>query len=280
LNLEVQHYSRYDYSAEVVLGQHVFRLKPATNANQRLLTFQLDIAPDPSGRSEIVDLDYNEAMAAWFTGSTGFLALTATSVVETLRPNPFDYLWQGDRMLPLAYSPALREALAPYGQPAASEPVRRLAAEVGARAARDAAAFLPALAAALHDRIAYIERLEGPPLAPSETLSRGEGSCRDLAVLFLAAARYQGFAGRFVSGYHAATGSITFELHAWAEVYVPGGGWRGFDPSTGFAVADRHIALAFGSRPEQTSPVSGTFSGSASSRLETRVEIRELTAAR
>jgi transglutaminase-like putative cysteine protease len=66
------------------------------------------------------------------------------------------------------------------------------------------------------------------------------------------------------------------DLHAWAELYIPGGGWRGFDPTAGLAVADRHVAIAAGALAEQTAPVSGTYAGDASSRLETRVTISEV----
>jgi transglutaminase-like putative cysteine protease len=102
----------------------------------------------------------------------------------------------------------------------------------------------------------------------------GEGSCRDLTVLYLAIARSQGFAGRFVSGYHVSPGTDgAHDLHAWPEIYVPGGGWRGFDPTTGLAVADLHVGVAVGALPQQAAPVSGTYVGDATSELETYVEI-------
>jgi transglutaminase-like putative cysteine protease len=110
-----------------------------------------------------------------------------------------------------------------------------------------------------------------------ETLRRGEGSCRDLTVLYLAIARSQGFAGRFVSGYHVDPGTDgQHDLHAWPEIYVPGGGWRGVDPTTGLAVADLHVRVAVGALAQQASPVSGTYAGSATSELETYVDIKPM----
>lgn len=128
----------------------------------------------------------------------------------------------------------------------------------------------------LHERLRRSTRPEGAPLPPIETLRRGEGSCRDIAVLFLAAARSQGFAGRFVSGYYAEPGNEgDFDLHAWSELYVPGGGWRGFDPTVGLAVAERHVSLAVGARPEQAAPVSGSFRGGGRSSMSAHVSISE-----
>src|SRR5205085_7943904 len=116
-------------------------------------------------------------------------------------------------------------------------------------------------------------------LPASETLRAGEGSCRDLAVLYLAVARSQGFAGRFVSGYHAEAGDQPpFAPHAWAEVYVTGGGWRAFDPTTGLAVSDRHIALAWAAQAEQAALVSGSWRGSATSTFTAELSIEELPA--
>ena len=111
-------------------------------------------------------------------------------------------------------------------------------------------------------------------MPPRVTLEKGQGACRDLAVLFVAACRALGFGARFVSGYHQGHSEpMRRDLHAWAEVYLPGGGWRGYDPSLGLAVADRHVAVAAGTRPDQAAPISGSFRGTGvSSRM--RAEIR------
>src|SRR5581483_76246 len=129
----------------------------------------------------------------------------------------------------------------------------------------------------IHESIRRIVREVGAAHAPEETLRRGDGSCRDLTVLYLAVARAAGFAGRFVSGYYAPAGRTSgHELHAWAELYVPGGGWRGFDPTAGLAVADRHIAIAFASQPELAAPVRGSLLGSGTTELTTEVEVTEV----
>ncbi len=277
---EVRHETNYYYSAPVQLGRQMLRFRPLSNANQHLHSFDVQVHPEPAGSSQIADLDSNTSLAVWFDGfDTQRLQIEVTATVETLRANPFDYLWQGDHMLPMTYAHAFQDALEPFRAALAAEPVRELSEEVARAANGEAQEFLPLLTRTLHQRLERIIRPQGDPLMPEETLRHGEGSCRDLAVLFLAAARLQGFAGRFVSGYHCEpSGDGSHDLHAWPEIYTPGGGWRGFDPTTGFAVSNRHIAIAVGARPEQAAPVSGTYAGAASSRLETLVTITPLKA--
>ncbi len=277
---EIRHETNYYYSAPVQLGRQLLRFRPLSNANQHLHRFDVQVHPEPAGRSEIADLDSNTSLVVWFDGTeTRRLQVEVSSTVETLRANPFDYIWQGEHTLPMTYPPAFRDALEPFMAALVGAPVRDLSDEAARRADGDAQEFLPMLARTVHERLERIVRLEGDPHPPEETLRRSEGSCRDLAVLFLAAARIQGFAGRFVSGYHCEpSGDGSHDLHAWAEIYLPGGGWRGFDPTTGFAVSNRHIAIAVGARPEQAAPVSGTYAGLATSRLETLVTITPLKA--
>ncbi len=241
------------------------------------MRFSLHIEPRPAGTAETLDIEGNETLVAWFDGLTDCLVLEARTVVETLRDNPFDFLWLGDRTLPMQYPPELRESLYPYLQHSSVAALQQYAAEAAAGSKGDPQSFLLHLTNLIHDGCRYVVRPEGDPLPPEETLRRGEGACRDLAVLFVAICRELGVAARFVSGYGAADGVEENELHAWAEVYLPGGGWRGFDPSAGMAVADSHIAVAAGASPEHAAPVAGGFRGSATSLpIETTLTVRRL----
>ena len=105
------------------------------------------------------------------------------------------------------------------------------------------------------------------PIRRSGRWLPGIGACRDIAMLFLAACRAQGLAGRFVSGYQARSKRPERHLHAWPEVYLPGGGWCGFDPTRGLAIADTHVAVAAAPAPAGAMPIEGRFVGSAQSRL-------------
>ena len=112
-------------------------------------------------------------------------------------------------------------------------------------------------------------------MSPEETVARGAGACRDLAVLFVECCRAMGLAARFVSGY-AYTDDVTpAEMHAWGEVYLAGGGWRGYDPSRGLAAGDQHVTLAAAADPVDAAPVVGTFRGDVvNSRLQTELTMR------
>jgi len=278
LRFEVRHQTIYRYTAPVFQEPQVYRLRPRSDSAQRLDAYSLDIDPAPDGRTDIVDLDGNDTTEAWFSGTHDHLVLTAASTVETLRANPFDYLWRGQAELPLEYPAGLRPALAGYRGAQVEGVVRRLGEEVAQQVRGNSQEFVFWLARRIHGACRQIVRPEGDPLPPEATLKSGEGSCRDLTVLYMAASRAFGFATRFVSGYFYVDGAEAQELHAWAEVYLPGGGWRGFDPSHGLAVADRHIALAAAADPALAAPVTGAFRGSAQALpLEATLSITSLT---
>ena len=121
-------------------------------------------------------------------------------------------------------------------------------------------------------------REEGDPLPAEETLKSAKAACRDLAMLFIECCRILGIATRFVSGYQQGDQvSDRRDMHAWAEVYLPGGGWRGYDPTYGLAVADRHIAVAASATPRLAGPLSGSFRGSGvTSTMETKISLETI----
>ena len=137
------------------------------------------------------------------------------------------------------------------------------AAELAAAVEHNTTAFLMQLADRIHHDFQHVGRFEGEPMAPEQTLSGRSGACRDTAMLFVAACRSQGLAARFVSGYsiHHPPEVTEHELHAWAEVYLSGAGWRGYDPSLGLAVADGHLVLATAPDHILAAPVTGTYRG-------------------
>ena len=139
--------------------------------------------------------------------------------------------------------------------------------------------FLSALSREIFQTCRQVTRPYGPPWPSDQTLSSQEGSCRDLAVLFCDACRVMGIAARFVSGYECASASSGSNdqdsyMHAWAEVYLPGIGWRGYDPSRGLAVSNRHIAVAAGFDHDLASPVAGWYSGGSGSRMEASLSLQ------
>lgn len=277
---EISHRTAFTYGAPVFLEPHLIRLRPRSDGTQVLQDYSLTIEPAPAGRTEMLDLDGNSVTCAWFTGVTPALTLVTRSVVRTCRENPWDYLPVREaELLPLHYPPSLAQCLLPYRFPnASSEPVARLAERVSHGAGGSTIRFLSALCETLYDRIEVVIREEGWPLPPEETLTTGQGSCRDLTLLFMDAARWMGLAARFTSGYQEGDpDQQERHLHAWPEVYIPGAGWRGYDPTLGLAVADRHVALASGPTPQAAAPTEGTFRGTGvTGRMEATIQIRAL----
>jgi transglutaminase-like putative cysteine protease len=130
----------------------------------------------------------------------------------------------------------------------------------------------------IFNRFRREERKHGHPWNPEKTLQKGKGACRDFAWLYVVSCRSLGLAARFVSGYHLPFNPREKpELHAWADVFLPGAGWIGFDPSLGLAVSSRHVSLAASYDPLLTLPTSGKFWGKDSkSNLKVAISIRHL----
>jgi transglutaminase-like putative cysteine protease len=156
--------------------------------------------------------------------------------------------------------------------------VRAFAQQVAQKADWNTLRFLGELNRNLFEGTNHVVRQTGAPLGPAETLTSRKGSCRDTAVLFCATCRAMGIAARFVSGYElgSAMQQGSGDLHAWAEVYLQGGGWRGYDPSRGLAVADGHIPIAAASDASLAAPVTGTFRGQAQTTMDFQIAMQLL----
>jgi transglutaminase-like putative cysteine protease len=277
MKITVTHSTRYLYDSPVLLEPHIFRLRPRANSAQRLLEFELAITPLPAGTTECLDQDGTIAVNAWFSAPTTEMKVDSRFTVEMLRSNPFDYILPDHVLhLPLWYSNLVSIALAPYRMDAhVSESVKQFAREAAANSNSNALSFLTGLSWQIFHNFRRLFRPHVPPWSSWETLDRREGSCRDLAVLFCDACRVMGLAARFVSGYEWASARVQEAyMHAWAEVYLPGIGWRGYDPARGIAVSNGHVAVAAGFDHDLASPVAGWFSGGAGSRMDTEIVLQ------
>ena len=276
MRFEIRHKLKYSYSREVFLEPTSIRLKPRVDFSQRLDSFEMRVDPAPAGLSESLDLFNNHEVLAWFTGKHSGFSVETRSKVETALSNPFNYLITDPLVLrlPGKYG-AEHPILASYLKPTPDPSVENLANELLAESDDNAINFLFHATDYLYREFQHVVRPQGDALPAFKTLRRREGACRDLAVLLVDICRAMGLAARFVSGYKYDPGSKdAYDLHAWAEVYLPGAGWRGYDPSLGLAVADSHIPVAAGPSPSDVAPVSGTFRGTdVLSKMEYQVEI-------
>jgi transglutaminase-like putative cysteine protease len=159
--------------------------------------------------------------------------------------------------------------------PGSDDFVERFAKSIAGQSEHQTLRFLTGLNSEIYGSFRQVIREHGGPRRAEETLALKEGSCRDLTMLFVEACRCLGIAARFVSGYHSeAPKEGPRYLHAWAEVYLPGAGWRGYDPSHALAVAEHHVAVAAAATPQLAAPVSGAVRGDdVTSSLEANIEI-------
>jgi len=236
------------------------------------------VEPEPSALSWTLDAEGNSVAWALFYELTDSLLVETQVEVETLRSNPFDFLLPDASIrLPLAHSDAEATILAPYlaSNGLAPPPVAAFAQRCAEQADWNPQSFVGVLASSIQREIVYEIRELGGAHAPEKTLAQGRGACRDLSELFVACCRAEGLAARFVSGYQQPDPEHPRHyMHAWAEAYLPGGGWRGFDPTNGLAVADTHVAVAASASAEGAAAISGTFRGTgASSEITTDVSI-------
>ncbi|GAB4153231.1 MAG: transglutaminase family protein [Cyanobacteria bacterium J069] len=263
----IRHTTTYRYDRPVTLAPHWIRLRPRSDVTQVLHDFSLTVEPAPERVAENLDLEGNSVIKLTFPNDTlEEFKLTAVSEVETFRTNPFDFLlepWAS--RLPIDYPISLHRQLQPYlqtsaaGLPAIDAIALQLANDLWLQTEGNPVLFLSELNQQIHANCCHIIRATGEPFPPGITWSKEAGSCRDLTVLFMEVCRALGLAARFVSGYQEADAGNDPELHAWAEVYLPGAGWRGYDPTQNAAVGDRYIALVASSFYRDAAPISGTL---------------------
>jgi transglutaminase-like putative cysteine protease len=263
---KIEHVLSYRYSRPVALDAQTIRLRPRPETRQQILRFELDIRPKPSFLTHHSDIENNILTTAWFEGTHPELQIAASSEVEKSAHEPYDFILTEPAMtkLPFSYQEPLIPLLGVYTTldkevlPALNDFLKPVLLE----AKNETVPFLNGLAVYIFKRFKRKERKNENPWAPEKTLEKGQGACRDLAWLYVVACRSLGLAARFVSGYHVPFNPRKKpELHAWAEVFLPGAGWVGFDPGFGTAVAERYIAIAASYDPALTLPTSGSFWG-------------------
>ena len=279
---KITHTTHYKYSSAVELHPHILRLCPRSDGAQWLQSFDLSYSPALGSETYFLDAEGNTCVKVAFSAPMTSLKVESVSEVHAARINPFDYISEPWAVhLPVDYPVSVATQLSPYlevplGERAIAPAVIALAQALEQEVSGHVGYFLMSLTQRIPEMCEYRQRLQGDPYAPGVTLAKKSGTCRDYAVLFVAVCRAVGLAARFVSGYQEGDlENATHDLHAWAEVYIPGGGWRGFDPTLGLAVGDKHVAIAAAASPKYAAPVTGTLKSTqdASTHLETNIRI-------
>jgi transglutaminase-like putative cysteine protease len=283
--VSVKHHTEYQYDHPVLPGTTILKITPRPEPAQRCLRHSLSVTPEPSGISAYIDECGNIAHTMWFSNQTKSLVIDITMEVETLLKDPFNYLVTDSAALnlPMNYAPETSAMLKASIQSTfgSDEDVNRFVNDVLRSSNYDTIRFLSGLCERIASETVHEIREIGDPQTPSETFLRRKGACRDTAVAFIECCRRVGIAARFVSGYKCSSNQPGEDayMHAWAEIFLPGAGWRGYDPSIGFAVADRHIALASSPFFSTAAPVTGVFMSSVKdvkSKMSASVNITEL----
>lgn len=257
MRFSVCHQSLYRYSLPIRLGTHVVRLSPRLD-NAAAVQRSLIVDPLPSFRDDGFDRFGNPVTTLDFTGYTDHLRIESRFEVETFVPvSPAGFTFP-----PLPWPAPAEPWLADYlvGEPVAPS-VQDFALSLAQDVGWGAVAFLEHMNRTLFTRTDRHIRVDGSAQDPAHTLASAKGACRDLTVLFMAACRWMGIPARFVSGYQAQAESVDGRrhLHAWPEVFLPGFGWAGFDPTHGLPVTDGHVPLCAAPGQAATMPIEGGF---------------------
>jgi len=282
--IRIQHSTTYDYSEPVTLLPHKLMLRPRAGHDIHLESSSLLIQPRNTIKWQR-DIYGNSVAIATFHEPGDQLAVVSEVVVEHYEAEPLNFLVDEKAVtFPFHFDPSERVDLIPYQTlcfPGDSEAVRDWLQQFW-RAGQliETYVLLDRINKHIVQNFAYHMREEPGVQRPAETLRKRAGSCRDFSTLFIEACRYFGLAAQFVSGYLLCPATVQGHgsTHAWAEVYLPGAGWIGFDNTSGIVVGQDHIAVAVTRHPADAPPISGSWSGNVSQppRMRVNVDVSEL----
>ncbi len=271
IQVALRHITNYRFDRLTALSPHVIRLRPAVHCRTPILAYTLKVWPEKHFINWQQDPFGNWLARLVFQERTRALRVDVEVIADMTVINPFDFFVEEyAHCCSFNYPEALEKELTPYLEVEEHGPLtERFVAEIE-RAKESTVDFLVGLNRRVHQRVAYTIRLEPGVQTCEETLARGVGSCRDTAWLLVQILRQLGLAARFVSGYlvqlvadeksldgPSGTDRDFTDLHAWAEVYVPGAGWVGLDPTSGLFAGEGHIPLACTPHPTSAAPIEG-----------------------
>ena len=268
----LHHATRYSYGRPIRLGPQIVRLRPAPHCRARIARYALTVKPARHFVNWQQDPYGNWLARFVFPEKTEEFLIDVDLNAEFAAVNPFDFFLEPyAQTWPFAFPAELSEDLAAFLAPEPAGPRLQELIRSISHQPSDTVDFLVTLNRRLKRMIRYVTRLDPGVLAPEETLRSGVGSCRDTAWLLAQLLRHLGLPARFVSGYliqlkpdkaspedRGVVEHDAAELHAWTEVYLPGAGWIGLDPTSGLLCGEGHLPLAATPHYRSVAPVSGT----------------------
>ena len=274
---KILHRTYYNFSGAVTLGPHYLRLRPREDYDLHIESSTLTITP-PATLLWHRDVEGNSVATATFDVPANQLAIESEVIIQQFNEAPLDFLVADYAVdYPFTYQPDDMIVLSPYmacPEPATKSLLTEWIENFWNRDEQiQTYTLLQRLGTHIHHTLSYRLREEPGVQTVGQTLSNNTGSCRDFALLFMETARCLGLASRFVSGYlHAPPSAANYgSTHAWAEVYLPGAGWKGFDPTVGAIAGTDHIAVAVARLPESVPPIAGSYVGPPGSTLHVGV---------
>jgi len=277
IRVAIRHQTVYRYDKPVTLAPHVFRLRPAAHSRTPIHAYSIKILPEQHFINWQQDPFGNYLARVVFNEPAAELSVDVELVAEMTVINPFDFFVEEYAdLFPFEYDAQLKQELVPYLELREDGPLLGAWLALVDSTHRNVVDFLVDINRRLHEDISYSIRMEPGVQTCEETLAKALGSCRDSAWLLVQILRHLGLAARFVSGYLVQlTADVKSldgpsgpeadftDLHAWAEVYVPGAGWIGLDPTSGLFAGEGHIPLACTPDPVSAAPITGGYIGEA-----------------
>lgn len=273
IRVALNHRTTYSYDKPINLGPHFVRLRPAPHCRTPIHSYSLRVTPDDHFLNWQQDPFGNFQARAVFEKKTSVLSVEVDLVAEMTVINPFEFFVESAaEMFPFEYDESLKKELGPFLEKANPGPEWKALIEEAKQTDIKSVDFVVGLNAKLEELIDYEIRMEPGVQTPDETMKLKKGSCRDTGWLLVQTLRHMGLAARFVSGYliqlapdfksldgPSGTEVDFTDLHAWAEVFLPGAGWVGLDPTSGLLAGEGHIPLACTPEPSSAAPISGAL---------------------
>lgn len=280
MTLEIHHQTRYTYENDVFLNPQILNLVPQCRKYLHIKQQTILIDPEPKGINTLLGLENTQYYQIWFQTNTKYLNITTSLIAEIYKFNPLNFIYSSElQMSPEGFHLGSQadEFIRLYSKHQNNSILTSTALHFY-KNSFDVISFLTGINEYVHQNWMHILRIEPGFQNPITTFQEKKGSCRDLACMLLEMVRSVGLAAKYVSGYaYNPELSEDHNLHAWIDIYLPGAGWIGIDPSLGLFCDHHYIPLSSSYKPEDTLPVIGSYAGNAASQLFTHVAIRNVS---